>query len=136
MQLYKPAQYRVDPESYDIMTPELIHYTDNELSPTIFYNYLIKNMPDYTQNIESIMQFEQFTDSLYNIDINKVLILSNKKTITEDFKAISSEYRDRLLFGFVPSTVQEVESFFGEAVVIKPEVIVFMSYDPETNATM
>lgn len=82
------------------------------------------------------MQYEQFTESMYNMDMNKVLILSSKRNISEDFKAISSEYRDRLLFGFVPSNVHEVHSVFDEAVATKPEVIVYMSYDPQTNSTL
>jgi hypothetical protein len=92
-------------------------------------------MPDYTQPIESIIELERFLDSMYNIDINKVIILGTKKGVNNEFKAISSEYRDRLMIGFAPSTAEEVHSQF-DFVTTKPEVIVYKSYDPETNTTL
>lgn len=110
MQLYKPPQHRVDPLTLSELKPELIHYTERELTPSNFYNYIIKNLPDYTTRIDNIMLLERFRDGMVNYDMNKVLILSNRRKVNEEYKAISSEFRDRLLVGFVPEDAHEVHA--------------------------
>jgi hypothetical protein len=45
---------------------------------------------------------------MVNMDINKVLILSDKLHVSDDFKALSNEFRDRLLIGYVPYNAIEV----------------------------
>ena len=76
-----------------------------------------------------------FRDAAKNININKVLILSNKNRIADEFKAISSEYRDRLMIGFVPLDAKEVHDAIPDA-THRPEVIVLKSYDVEEGKIM
>ena len=45
--ILKPPHESVDPISLDKNTAKSIPYNDTELSPTIFYNYIVKNMPEY-----------------------------------------------------------------------------------------
>ena len=82
--------------------PETIPYNENELTPNIFYKYIVSNIPDFTQRIETVEQLEHYRDLATNININKVLYLSSKNKITEEYKTIASEFKDRLLFAFVP----------------------------------
>ncbi len=46
--LLKPPTDSIDPISLDRNVAKSIPYNDTELSPTVFYNYLVKNMPEYS----------------------------------------------------------------------------------------
>ena len=134
--MYKPAEFKVDPFTLDLIKPEAIYYTEKELTPNNFYNFLIRNMPDFTRPIHSILQFQELRDGILNLDINKVIIISNKQNVTPEFKAIASEYRDRILIGFAPVDALEVHSEFADFVTKKPEVIVYKSFESDSNKTL
>jgi hypothetical protein len=66
---------------------------------------------------------------MFNININKVVILSGKKEPSPEILAIASEFRDRLLVAFVPYEAKEVRAEFPN-VTKTTDVIVYKSYDP------
>lgn len=107
--LLKPPANRVDPISLEKVIPESIPYNSTELSPTMFYNYIVNNLPDFTVKLNTVRQHNHFKEDVENADINKVLIISNKDKVIPEFKAIASHYKDRLLFGFVSSESKEVQ---------------------------
>ncbi len=113
----------------DEMKPEVIHYLETELTANNFYNFMVKNMPDYTRPLRTRADLDHFREENVNIDVNKVLILSNKKQPLNEFKAISSEFRDRLVFGFVSSDAVEVQAEFEREIAVKPELVIYQSFD-------
>jgi hypothetical protein len=52
--LLKPPIHPVDPISLDKNVAKSIPYNDTELSPSIFYNFLVNNMPEYVQEIHTL----------------------------------------------------------------------------------
>ncbi len=92
-------------------------------------------MPDYLINIGNQLQFEQLRDGVPIRDINKVIILGNKEKPMPEFLALSAEFRDRLLIGYVPKSAEEVFPEFPD-VTKYPDVFVFQSYDNEAEKIM
>ncbi len=52
--LLKPPLHRVDPITLEKVNPESIPYNSTELSPTMFYNYIVNNLPDFTERLETL----------------------------------------------------------------------------------
>ena len=69
---------------------------------------------------------------MIHADINKVLIISNKNRPSAEIKAIAQEFKDKLLFGFVPEDAKEVQALLPQ-INKRPEIIVYKSYDPENQ---
>lgn len=55
-------------------------------------------MPDYTIKIKDQDRFTAMVKHEDEREINKVLIFVRKDAISDDIKAISAEYKDRLRF--------------------------------------
>lgn len=133
--LLKPPAMKVDPISLEKINPESIPYNTTELSPTMFYNYIVNNIPDFTIKLNTVSQHNHFKEDVENADINKVLIISNKNKVIPEFKAIASHYKDRLLFGFVSSESKEVQELFPK-LSKRPDLILYKSYDAENDQLM
>lgn len=125
----------MDPISLDVTKPTTLPYNDTELTPTSFYNYIVRNIPDFTNRVENDQALIDFRDIWNHIDINKVVILSNRHQITPEFKAISCAFKERLVFAYVPFGTQLDTKEF-EGVTRSPEIVILKSYDPETNTTL
>jgi len=130
--LLKPPAEWVDPVSLEKRGPESIPYNDTEISATSIFKYIKNNLPDYTQKIETVGQHNEFKESMLHADINKVLFISNKERPSMEMKAIAQEYKDRLMFGFVPESATQVQEIFKE-VNKRPEIILYKSYDSEND---
>lgn len=94
--LLKPPKEWVDPVSLEKKNPESIPYNDTELSANTMFKYIQRNLPDFTDRIESVKQHDNFKESMLHADINKVLFISNKDKPSLEMRAITQEFKDRL----------------------------------------
>jgi hypothetical protein len=46
----------------DEMKPEVIHYLETELTANNFYNFMVKNMPDYTRPVRTRADLDRFRE--------------------------------------------------------------------------
>lgn len=86
-------------------------------------------MPDYLKPIQTMPSLNEFIN--HDLSINKVLIVSGKKNSTPEFKAIASEFKDKILFAFADSDAVDLHAELK--VARKPEVIVYRTYDVDLN---
>ena len=119
----------MDPISLDRNLAKSIPYNATELSPTIFYNFIVDNLPVFSKEISTMAQLNEFKESMVNAEINKVLIINGKKDKPE-IRAITSHFRDRLLFATVPHDAHEIHASLS-MVKKKPDLLIFQSYDVE-----
>ena len=129
--LLKPPTHAVDPVSLDRNIAQSIPYNATELSPTIFYNFIVNNLPEFSQQITTLAQLNEFKESMVNSDINKVVIVNSKKERPE-IKAITSHFRERLLFASVPHDAHEVLASLS-MIKKRPDLLVYQSFDAEQN---
>ena len=115
-----------------------IPYNETEVSATKFYKFLTNNMPELSVNITSEQQLKKFLYGKHHEDINKVLLLTNKKKSSEQFKALTSEFRDRLRFGVVDANRKDLLSRFQKEGLTKdnvqwPALLVVKGYNVDTK---
>jgi len=79
---------KVNPYTKEEMPLETIPYNDREVTNKKVYNYILGNIPDFTYTIDSLNKFHSFNDT-NDIDINKVILLSDKKKTPSLLKALS-----------------------------------------------
>jgi len=106
MKILKPPQYKINPYTKEEMQIEEMNFPRKEwflwiinfflakeLSEKDFSNFLLGNMQDFTHKLtaETVLNFknQQF--------LNKIILFTEKKKTPPMFKALSSNFKDRLL---------------------------------------
>lgn len=109
-----------------------IPYQDQEFAYSSLFKFIINNLPDYTEKLKKPREADSFLSvNGDDIDINKVVLFSNKSKVPPMYRALSAAYRDRLLFGFVTS--EDTEVVERAKITSFPALIVYQTYDPRTG---
>ena len=103
--LFKPAEIKVNPYTGKAMPNENIPYSQNEVTDVAMKSWITNNIPDYTQRLSQRSDAEEFTSEQ---DIDKVYLFSAKQKVPPIYKALASNFYNRLRFAFV-----QIESEIG-----------------------
>jgi hypothetical protein len=69
--------------------------------------------------------------------VNRVLLFSKKSKIPPIYKVLSSEFREKLRFGFIEAEKsEELIRQFKDQVTEYPSILVFKTFDTTTNQTL
>lgn len=98
--LYKPSEIAINPYTGKKMPTGVINYPSNQIGDIDVRNWITNNIPDYTQRLSTMEDFEQFESEA---DIAKVYLFSTKQKVPPIFKALAQHFRNRLRFAFVSS---------------------------------
>ena len=71
---------------------------DGQINLKIIKDWTKSFLSDFTLKITSKKQFETLINNPIEKDINKVVIFSKKEKLSDQVKAISAEFRDKLRF--------------------------------------
>lgn len=112
---------------------EAIPYRESEVTYKKIYNYILANLPDFSVNIDSVKKLDDF-NSKDDKDINKVILFSKKAKTPAIFKALTSEFKNKLRFGFISQEREDLVSKYG--IKSFPTIIVLKSYDPLTKEVL
>jgi len=83
---------------------ENIPYQDQEFAYSSLFKFIINNFPDYSHHLTTTKQADDFISvNGDDVDINKVILYSNKQKVPAMYRALSAVYKDKLIFGFVTS---------------------------------
>ena len=92
-------------------------------------NFIANNMLNQAQNINSNKDFKRFNDKL---DVNAFFLFSEKKKVPPMFKALSTQFKDKIKFAFIQeSNVPKAEDEFD--VEDYPSLILVQDFDKEGN---
>ena len=103
--LFKPAEIKINPYTGKKMPNENIHYQQNEVTDVALKNWITNNIPDYTQRLS---QRSDATEFASEDDISRVYLFSAKQKVPPIYKALATNYYNRIRFAFV-----QVESEIG-----------------------
>lgn len=81
-----------------------IYYQNDKFTKLLLLDFIQENLTDFTYKINSL----NIDNFLSDNSINKVLIFSNKSSISPYLKALSGIYYSRIKFGFVNSSEKDI----------------------------
>ena len=96
--LYKPPEIKVNPYTGKTMPVTPIPFASNQVSDPDVRKWITDNVPDYTQRLMTREDADQFAAES---GIQKVYLFSSKQKVPPIYKALSTNYRNRLRFAFV-----------------------------------
>lgn len=89
---------RVNPYTGKQMPVTPVQFASNQVTDPDVKRWITDNIPDYTQRLSTKTDADQFADET---GIQKVYLFSSKQKVPPIYKALSSEFRNRLRFAFV-----------------------------------
>jgi hypothetical protein len=95
--LSKPPEYKYNPYTGKEMERILIQYPTNQVSVDGFKSWITKNIPDFSKRLATVSDYQKFSAQ---DGISKVYLLSAKSTPSPIYSALTSNFRDRVLFAF------------------------------------
>ena len=132
-QLMKPAEVKINPYTKQRMGPTDIPYNDRQVTQKKVHAFVVANLPDYATVIDSKQKLEEFIDN--REDVNRVVLFSKKNKTTPIYKALSSEFKDRIRFGFISVEFADVIQQFPD-IPDFPKIIVYKSFDVAKNEVL
>ena len=95
-------------------------------------------MPDFTHKITSVYEYDQLIQNENDLDINKVILFSNKENVPNAFKALSAEFRDKIRFNIIQTkdkkATDELFPVFERYFISKfPSIIIEQSYNAQED---
>ena len=92
------------------MPNENIPYSGSEITDTILKNWITNHIPDYTARISQRSDADEFASEG---DISKVYLFSAKQKVPPIYKALASNFYNRLRFAFI-NVESEIGAPLGE----------------------
>jgi len=80
------------------MPTQQVHYSSRQATDPDIKRWITDNVPDYSQRLSTKADVEQFAEES---GIQKVYLFSAKQKVPPIYKALTSEFRNRLRFAFV-----------------------------------
>lgn len=101
----EPPATLINPYTKQPMQP-IEHRYQGDGTPAAVGSFAKKKMPSFSTKISSKPELDKFLQS--DLIENKVILFTNKKETPLLYRALTSEYRDRLEFADVNESVEEV----------------------------
>eukprot|EP00347_Sterkiella_histriomuscorum_P011459 403372372 len=137
-QLMKPPELKLNPYTKQPMKMESIPFNEREVTLQKVKSFILSNLPDYSTKIETIAQLEAFADNKDDLEVNKVILFSNKTKTPPIYKALTTYFRDRVRFAFVQAENKDIVALYKEDGIGEkfPSILVLKSFDIDANSTI
>lgn len=136
-QIIKPPEVKINPYTGKPMLASPVPYNDNQVTVPKFKSYILSNLPDFSVKLDTLQKLQDFQEAKDDSAVNRVLLFSKKSKTPPIYKVLSSEFRDRIRFGFVEAEKsEELVRLFKDQVTEYPSIIVLQSFNITTNQTL
>ena len=104
IEMYMPPELKFNPYTKELNPHQKVQYMKTDVSDKALYKFLTKIIISREERLTN----ENFERFIQRIDINKVLLFTNKITSPLMFRGLSGYFYDRLAFGFVTDVEKEI----------------------------
>jgi hypothetical protein len=83
-------------------------YTEREVTPKILYNFITDGITDYSVSLHN----DNIDDFLNNVEMNKMILFTDKDKTPLLYRGLSGEFYDRIKFGIVKKDQKDILARF------------------------
>lgn len=123
MEVYSPPPYKYNPYTKEMLKHTKYIYNKQEVGENLIYNFITQHIPARVTKLEAA-NFENFAS---NMDLNKVILFTDKEKTPLLFRGLSNYFYDKLLFGEVGKDETALLKKFK--VKLYPTLIVYQTHE-------
>jgi protein disulfide-isomerase A6 len=125
MEVYSPPEYKYNPYTKQMLKHSVHRYDKKEVGENLIYNFITTYIPARVTKLDP----ENFENFVNNLDLNKVILFTDKEKTPLLLRGLSNYFYDKLLFGEVGKHETSLLKKFK--VKIFPTLIMYQTHEDE-----